>query len=139
MLEEEHGHAGDATFEAEMETEGEEEWLALAEHGQVRAALVEYVRMRNEVTFQQLVEDFSPFIETAGDQGLALRGDPNVVLWYGIPKELASTLAKLVSARKLLCILRRTSTCVPRWLLGSCRCWIGCPANGQRDRCGCRW
>ena len=101
MLEEEHGHAGDATFEAEMETEGEVEWLALAEHGQVRAALVEYVRMRNEVTFQQLVEDFAPFIETAGDQGLALRGDPNVVLWYGIPKELASTLAKLVSARKL--------------------------------------
>ena len=101
MLEEEHGHTEEVTFETDVETEGAEEWLALAEHGQVRAALVEYVRKRNEVTFPQLIGDFAPFIETAGDQGLALRGDPNIVLWYGIPQELASTLAKLVAARKL--------------------------------------
>ena len=75
--------------------------MALAEHGQVPAALVEYVRRRDEVSFAELVNDFSPFIETGGDQGLALRSDPNIVLWYGIPQELAATLAKLVSARKL--------------------------------------
>ena len=67
----------------------------------VSAAVVEYVRRRDEVTFAQLLGDFAPFIETDGNQGLALRSDPNVVLWYGIPQELAATLAKLVSARKL--------------------------------------
>ena len=102
MLEEEHGHAEEATFGSVSDAEDTEaEWLALAEHGQVPAALVEYVRRRDEVSFAELVNDFSPFIETDGDQGLALRSDPNIVLWYGIPQELAATLAKLVSARKL--------------------------------------
>jgi hypothetical protein len=102
MLEEEHGHAEEKTFESVNDTEDTEaEWLALAEHGQVPAALVEYVRRRDEVSFAELVKDFAPFIETTGDQGLALRSDPNIVLWYGIPQELAATLAKLVSARKL--------------------------------------
>jgi len=102
MLEEEHGHNEEVAFEADIEgDDGESEWLALAEHGQVSAAVVEYVRRRDEVTFAQLLGDFAPFIETDGNQGLALRSDPNVVLWYGIPQELAATLAKLVSARKL--------------------------------------
>jgi hypothetical protein len=102
MLEEEHGHSEETTFEAEADgDDGEGEWLELVEHGQVAAALVEYVRRRNEVTFAELLGDFAPFIETSGQQGLALRSDPNIVLWYGIPAELASTLAKLVSSRKL--------------------------------------
>ena len=102
MLEEEHGHSEEATFEAAADgDDGEGEWLGLAEHGQVAAALVEYVRRRDEVTFAELLSDFAPFIETTGQQGLALRSDPNIVLWYGIPAELASTLAKLVSSRKL--------------------------------------
>ena len=102
MLEEEHGHSEETTFEAVADgDDGEGEWLELAEHGQVAAALVEYVRRRDEVTFAELLGDFAPFIETSGQQGLALRSDPNIVLWYGIPSELASTLAKLVSSRKL--------------------------------------
>ncbi len=102
MLEEEHGHAEETTFEAAADgDDGEGEWLELAEHGQVAAALVEYVRRRDEVTFAELLGDFAPFIETSGQQGLALRSDPNIVLWYGMPAELASTLAKLVSSRKL--------------------------------------
>jgi len=102
MLEEEHGHSEETTFEAVADgDDGEGEWLELAEHGQVAAALVEYVRRRGEVTFAELLGDFAPFIETSGQQGLALRSDPNIVLWYGIPAELASTLAKLVSSRKL--------------------------------------
>ena len=102
MLEEEHGHSEETTFEAVADgDDGEGEWLELAEHGQVAAALVEYVRRRGEVTFAELLSDFAPFIETSGQQGLALRSDPNIVLWYGIPAELASTLAKLVSSRKL--------------------------------------
>ncbi|HAA50278.1 MAG TPA: ATPase [Planctomycetaceae bacterium] len=102
MLEEEQGHTEELQFEADTETDdGDAEWLALAEHGQVPAALVEYVRRRGEVAFAELTSDFEPFVETEGDQGLALRSDPNVVLWYGIPQELAATLAKLVSSRKL--------------------------------------
>ena len=103
MLEEEHGEGEDLKFDADLDAEEEtgQEWLALAEHGQVPAALVEYVRSCDEVTFAELVRDFGPFVETRGEQGLALRSDPNVVLWSGIPAELATTLVKLVSARKL--------------------------------------
>ena len=103
MLEEEHGEGEDLNFDADLESaKGElKEWLMLAEHGQIPAAIVEFVRSHGECTFAQLAEEFSQFVETSGDQGLALRSDPNVVLWYGVPQKFASTLVKLVSARKL--------------------------------------
>lgn len=103
MLEEEHGEGEDLNFDVGLDGEGSEleQWVVLAEHGQIPAAIVEYIRSHEERSFPQLLDDFSQFVETSGDQGLALRSDPNVVLWYGIPQKLASTLVKLVSARKL--------------------------------------
>lgn len=76
-------------------------WKELAEHGQLKAAAVEYVRRHDYVTFPQLQQDFAGFLETDGEQGLALRSDPNVVLWVGMSRELAELLASLIAAKRL--------------------------------------
>ncbi len=77
------------------------EWVALAEHGQLSTAVVEYVRQHEGVTFPQLQADFAQFIETSGEQGLALRSDPNVVLWIGMSRELAELISKLIASKRL--------------------------------------
>ena len=79
----------------------EHEWAKLAEHGQLSAAVVEYVRQHEGVTFPQLQADFADFLETAGEQGLALRSDPNVVLWVGMSQELAELISKLIASKRL--------------------------------------
>jgi ATP-dependent 26S proteasome regulatory subunit len=91
--------------EIDLDVDGESpqthEWAELAEHGQLSAAIVEYVRLRDRVTFPQLQDAFVEYIETVGDQGLALRSDPNVVLWLTLSGELAGAISKLVAAKKL--------------------------------------
>jgi ATP-dependent 26S proteasome regulatory subunit len=77
------------------------EWAALAEHGQLNAAVVEYVRRFDYITFPQLQQTFAEFLPTEGDVGLALRSDPNVVLWVGLSSEFSEVIAKLISARRL--------------------------------------
>ena len=76
MLEEEQRNA--EFLEEEEETK--EQWMELAEHGQLNAAVIEYLRRCDAALFPSLQDDFAPFLTTAGD-GLALRADPNVVLW----------------------------------------------------------
>jgi hypothetical protein len=77
------------------------EWAALAEHGQLNAAVVEFVRRHDYVTFPQLEQAFSEFLPTSGEVGLALRSDPNVVLWVGLSPEFSEVIAKLITARRL--------------------------------------
>lgn len=76
-------------------------WADLAQYGQLKAAIVEYVRSRDKVTFPQLQDDFAEYLPTAGEQGLALRSDHNVVLWVGMSRELAEMLAKMLEAKRL--------------------------------------
>ena len=76
-------------------------WKELADHGQLKAAVVEYVRRHDYVTFPQIQQDFVDFLEANGEQGLALRSDPNVVLWVGMSRELAELLASLIAAKRL--------------------------------------
>ncbi len=99
MLEEE-------TRQGAMDIAGDEpaampEWEQLAEQGQLNAALVEFVRCHDHVAFSQIQEAFSGHLETAGEQGLALRSDPNVVLWLGLSPELAEALSKLIAGKRL--------------------------------------
>lgn len=109
MLEQEHGHENPFGLDVDRDNEEEDDlaaafedaWIDLAENGQVTAALVEYVRYRDAVTFRQLQRDFSRYVDTEGEQGLALRSDPNVVLWLGLNQVLAEPLAKLINDRKL--------------------------------------
>ena len=97
MLEEEQRQA---EFLKEEE-EAREQWMELAEHGQINAAVVDYLRRSDVALFPTLQEDFAAFLATAGDQGLALRADPNVVLWSGVSQELATLLSTLIAQRRI--------------------------------------
>jgi SpoVK/Ycf46/Vps4 family AAA+-type ATPase len=97
MLEEEQRQA---EFLAEEEA-SKEQWMELAEHGQLNAAVVDYLRRSDTALFPKLQEDFAAFLPTAGDQGLALRADPNVVLWSGMSQELATLLSTLIAQRRI--------------------------------------
>lgn len=98
MLEEEQR---DAEFLDDDEEKAKEQWMELAEHGQLNAAVGEYLRRCDAALFPNLQDDFAPFLTTAGDQGLALRSDPNVVLWSGMSQELATLLSTLISQRRI--------------------------------------
>src|SRR5262249_44880994 len=97
MLEEEQRHA---EF-LEDEDEAKEQWMELAEHGQLKAAVVEYLRRCDMALFPRLQDDFARFLTTSGEQGLALRADPNVVLWSGMSQDLAALLSTLISQRRI--------------------------------------
>ena len=97
MLEEEQRHA---QFLDEAEA-AKEQWMELAEHGQLNAAVIEYLRRCDAAPFPKLQEDFAPFLTTTGEQGLALRADPNVVLWSGMSQELAELLSSLIAQRRI--------------------------------------
>jgi hypothetical protein len=97
MLEEEQRQA---EF-LDEEEQAKEQWMELAEHGQLNAAVIEYLRRTDAGLFPKLQDDFTPFLTTAGDQGLALRADPNVVLWSGMSQELATLLATLIAQRRV--------------------------------------
>lgn len=99
MLEEEN-RRGD-WVEEEDDDGAEQKWKAFAEHGQLATAIVEFVRGRDHVAFTQLQEAFAEFFETEGEQGLALRSDPNIVLWLGLSHPLAEALAKLVAEKRI--------------------------------------
>jgi hypothetical protein len=97
MLDEEH--RGGRLYDSDEEETAE--WVALAEHGQLNAALAEFVRHRDHVTFPQLQQAFADYLDTEGEQGLALRSDPNVVLWVGMSRDLAELLSKLIANKRL--------------------------------------
>src|SRR5262249_7285595 len=85
----------------EEEEEAKEQWMELAEHGQLNAAVIEYLRRCDTALFPSLQDDFAPFLTTAGDQGLALRTDPNVVLWSGMSQDLPQLLSTLIAQRRI--------------------------------------
>ena len=98
MLEEEQ--RSDA---ATPDDEEEPQWKQLAEHGQLQAAVLELVRGRPSLTFAAVQQELAEFVETEGDIGLALKADPNTVLWVGLAPRLAEALAKLINTRKIFC------------------------------------
>jgi ATP-dependent 26S proteasome regulatory subunit len=83
------------------ETESEEEWKTLAQTGAIGPAILEYVHTHDGATIPQVQEAFAEFTNTAGEQGLALRSDPNLILWLGLSPEFAGELAKLISNKRL--------------------------------------
>jgi hypothetical protein len=76
-------------------------WIELAEHGQVEAAVVEYVRFKDVVTFAQLTDDFAAYLETKGEYGLVLRADPKVVVWTRMSRELADVVSNYVESKRM--------------------------------------
>lgn len=76
-------------------------WVALLQEGDVMGAVADYVKENDETTIPELQETFAKHLETTGDQGIALRADPNIVLWLGLGGELASAISKLIGGQKL--------------------------------------
>lgn len=76
-------------------------WAQLAHSGQLKAALVEYVRADGDVLFPDLAKALSKYMETSGDQGLAARANPNTVLWAGMSQQLCELISELVSSKRL--------------------------------------
>lgn len=99
MLEEEQRHA--AMLPPDDSAPEIEAWMSLAEHGQLGAAVVEYLRRKGTVIFPDLQKDFAKWLPPTGELGMALRSDPNVVLWAGMGKELTDLLADLISSRRV--------------------------------------
>jgi hypothetical protein len=76
-------------------------WAQLAESGQLKAALVEYVRADGDVLFASLMDAMGKYMEVKGDQGLAARANPNTVLWVGMSQPLCELICDLVASKRL--------------------------------------
>jgi ATP-dependent 26S proteasome regulatory subunit len=76
-------------------------WVQLAEHGQLAAAIVEYVRLLDHVQWGQLLEDLGPYANLRGDYGLVLRSDPKVAICIRISRELADLLCEYIDGKRL--------------------------------------
>lgn len=78
-----------------------EAWVSLAEHGQMNAAVIEYLRRHGSAVFPQLQSDFARWLPTGGGLGLALKSDLNILLWAGLSKEFVEVLIELISSRRI--------------------------------------
>ena len=76
-------------------------WAQLAHSGQLKAALVEFVRSDGDVLFPDLADALGTYMEVTGDQGLAIRSNPNTVLWAGLSQPLCELINELVSSKRL--------------------------------------
>ena len=76
-------------------------WAQLAAAGQLKAAIVEFVRSSGDPLIPQLVEALQPYVETKGDQGLAVRTNPNVVIWAGLSQPLCEMICELIASKRL--------------------------------------
>ena len=78
-----------------------EPWMQLASAGQAKAAIVEFVRSRGDVLIPELVDAMADHLEVEGDQGLAIRSNPNMVLWAGLSQSICELICELVSSKRL--------------------------------------
>jgi ATPase family associated with various cellular activities (AAA)/AAA+ lid domain len=76
-------------------------WAQLAQSGQLKAALVEFVRADGDVILPDLTKALNEYMEVGGDQGLAARANPNTVLWAGMSQELCELICELVASKRL--------------------------------------
>jgi hypothetical protein len=76
-------------------------WAQLAVHGQLKGALVEFVRGNGETLLPELQQALEPYMPVAADFGLALRSNPNTVLWTGMSQDLCELIKDLVASKRL--------------------------------------
>lgn len=76
-------------------------WKDLAQHGQIRAAIVEHIRCYDHVTLARLLADFEKYTETAGEFGLVLKADTKVVVWTRMSKDFADMISEYIAGRRL--------------------------------------
>lgn len=76
-------------------------WAQLASAGQLKAAIVEFVRSSGDPIIPDLTTAFGPYVEIKGDQGLAVRTNPNTVLWAGLSQTLCESICELIASKRL--------------------------------------
>jgi hypothetical protein len=76
-------------------------WAQLAAAGQLKAGIIEFIRGSGDVLLPQLVDAMQPYMEVTGDQGLAVRSNPNTVLWAGMSQPLCELICELVTSKRL--------------------------------------
>lgn len=79
----------------------ESKWRELAEHGQLRASVIELVRERDRITFDQLQTELTPYFETTGEFGLVLRSDHRILVWPRLSSDLVDLLSDLIASKRL--------------------------------------
>ena len=77
------------------------QWAQLAEHGQLAAAIIEYIRLNDNVFWGDLVRDFAPYADLRGDFGLVLRTDPKVAICVRISRELCDVLIEYIAGKRI--------------------------------------
>ena len=87
--------------ELPIEEEPTPQWMKLAEHGQLAAAVVEYVRLHGHVLWPRLLADLAPLAPTHGEFGLVLRSDPKIAIWLRLSRELAEVFCDYVEGKRL--------------------------------------
>ncbi|TWT51519.1 ATP-dependent zinc metalloprotease FtsH [Thalassoglobus neptunius] len=76
-------------------------WKQLAEYGQIPAAIIEFLRHHERVTWDVLLNEFADYTEVSGRYGLVFRSDPKVVIWTRIGRELVDQLIDLIVRKRL--------------------------------------
>ena len=76
-------------------------WMRLAAAGQMKAAIVEFVRAKGDVLFPELTDALDQYLTASGDQGLAVRSNPNLVLWTGLSQATGEMICELVTSKRL--------------------------------------
>ena len=76
-------------------------WLQLAQHGQIPAAVIDYLQEHNHATWSKLLNDFEAYVEVRGQYGIVLRSDPKIVIWTRMSREIVDILLDFISGRRL--------------------------------------
>ena len=77
------------------------DYARLAEGGQVRAAVTEFLTVNGGARFDELVRALAPHADVAGDFALALPAVPNAVVWAGLSESFAGEVAKLAESKRV--------------------------------------
>jgi hypothetical protein len=101
MLEDERRHGLHGNYDVDVPETELATWAALAKHGQLKAAVTEFVRDRGETLFPELQAALQDYLPVSGENGLASRLNPNLVLWSGMSQELCRIITDLVSSKRL--------------------------------------
>lgn len=76
-------------------------WLQLVQHGQIPAAVVDYIQEFNQATWEQLLAAFEPYTDVRGQYGLVLRSDPKIVIWNRMSKSFVDVLLEFIAGRRV--------------------------------------
>ncbi|MEW4489562.1 AAA family ATPase [Thalassoglobus sp. JC818] len=76
-------------------------WKQLAEYGQIPAAIIEFLRHHERVTWDVLLNEFADYTDVSGRYGLVFRSDPKVVVWTRMGRDLVDQLSDLIVRKRL--------------------------------------